>query len=152
MDGKSASSIVLRNLRRRQQLTQRALSERSGVPQPTIAEIEAGRREPTMSLLSKIAESVGETLQVRAVPLPRFSAVATANQIAERLTVSSDHVASPASRKDSALRSLLDLRDALRRCNEEEFFQLTETPPSLVGDKRWDALIAAVVEEESTRR
>jgi hypothetical protein len=104
-----------------------------------------------MSLLSRIAESVGETLQVRVVPLPRFSAVATANQIAERLTVSSD-VASPGSRKDAALRSLLDLRDALRRCNEEEFFQLTEQPPGLVGDTRWDALIAAVVEDESTRR
>lgn len=152
MDGRSASSIVLRNLRHRKQLTQRALAERSGVPQPTIAEIEAGRREPTMSLLSRIAESVGETLQVRTVPLPRFSAVATANQIAERLTVSSDQVASPASRKDSALRSLLDLRDALRRCNEEEFLQLTEQPPSLVGDTRWDALIAGVVEDESTRR
>jgi predicted transcriptional regulator len=59
------------------------------VPQPTIADIEAGRREPTMSLLSRIAESVGETLQARVVPLPRFSAVATANQIAERLNACS---------------------------------------------------------------
>ena len=105
-----------------------------------------------MSLLSKIAESVGETLQVRAVALPRFSAVATANQIAERLTVSSEQVTSPASRKDSALRSLLDLRDALRRSDEEEFFRLTEQPPSLIGVTRWDALIAAVVEDESTRK
>ncbi len=105
-----------------------------------------------MSLLSRIAESVGETLQVRAVPLPRFSAVATANQIAKRLAVSSDQVASPGSRKDAALRSLLDLRDALRRCSKEEFFQLTEQPPSLVGDTRWDALIAAVVEDETMRR
>ena len=131
----------------------RALSERSGVAQPTIAEIEAGRREPTMSLLRRIVESVGETLQVRIVSIPRFSAVATANQIAQRLFASSDLVPSPGSRKDSALRSLLDLRDALRRSNEEEFLQLTEQqPPSLVGDTRWDALIAAVVEDESTRR
>ena len=28
---------------------------------------------------------------------------------------------------------------------------MTEQPPSLVGDTRWDALIAAVVEDESTR-
>ena len=105
-----------------------------------------------MSLLSKIVESVGESLQVRAVPLLRFSAVATANQIAERLAGSSDQGASPALGKDAALRSLLDLRDALRRANQKEFFQLTEFPPSLVGDTRWDALLAAVVEEESVRR
>jgi len=53
-----------------------------------------------MSLLSRIAESVGETLQVRVV---------------------------------------------------EESLQLTQQPASLVGDTRWDALIAAVVEDESTR-
>lgn len=152
MDGKSTSSNLLRNLRHRRQLSQRALAKCAGVPQPTIAEIEAGRREPTMSLLSRYAESVGETLDVRSIPLDRFSAVATANRIAGHLAGSADQSHGADSGKDAALRSLLDLRDSLRRCEGKEFLKLVELPPNLVGDTRWDALIAAVVEDESTRK
>ena len=82
--GRQVASAFLRDLRQRQGLSQRAPGLRAGVPQPTVAEIEAGRREPTLSLLSNIAEAVDEMIEVRAVLLKRFSAV-TAREIKDRL-------------------------------------------------------------------
>ncbi len=147
MDGKSLVSDLLRTLRREQGLSQRALAGRAEVPQPTIAEIEAGRREPTISLLSRIAESVGLSLEVRLVPLDPSSAVATGRTIADRL-------AGPAPvrlREDGALRALIDFRDTLGRSSLEECARLVASPPGTTGDRRWDALLAAVVEDECAR-
>ncbi|MHB1711513.1 MAG: hypothetical protein ACYCV7_08930 [Acidimicrobiales bacterium] len=55
-------------------------------------------------------------------------------------------------REDGALRSVLDLKDALRGSDPEAFTRLAEVPPSLVGDTRWDAFLAAVVEDEAGRK
>lgn len=152
MDGKALSSALLRELRRQLGLSQRALAQEAGVPQPTIAEIEAARREPTFTLLSKIVESAGFGLKVRLVPLDRSSAVATANKVKNRL-VGSEGAGLPTSvREDGALRAVLDLKDALRRSDPEQFAALAEFPPSLVGDTRWDAFIAAVVEDEAAAK
>jgi transcriptional regulator with XRE-family HTH domain len=150
MDGKSLAASILGDLRRRHGLSQRALAEVSAVPQSTLSEIEGGRREPSISLLSRIAESVGSTLEVHLVELNRFSAVATAKTIKVRLE---DEHRSLAERSDGALRSILDFRDALRRSrSEEEFFALSQSPPDSSGERKWDALLAAVVEDESARR
>jgi transcriptional regulator with XRE-family HTH domain len=152
MDGRSVSSGLVGDLRRSQGLTQRALAERSGIPQPTIAEVEAGRREPSLSLLSRIAESIGQTIDISLVPLLPFSAVATSKKIAERLF---DHLFeewTPELRQDGALRAILDLRDALRQSNAVRFNSLVKAPPNLTGDSRWDAFVAAVVEDESARK
>jgi transcriptional regulator with XRE-family HTH domain len=75
----------VRDIRRRGGLSQRALAGRAGVPQPTIAEIEAGRREPSMTPLSRLAEATGYELKVDLQPLPTRSAVATANRIRDLL-------------------------------------------------------------------
>lgn len=152
MDGRSVASTILGDLRRTQGLSQRALAERSGVPQPTIAEIEAGRREPSLSLLSRIAESTGQTIEIRLAPLNRFSAVATSSTIKDRLFSSDFQALTPRLRQDGALRAILDLRDNLRRTNTTEFFKLVQTPPGLIGDSRWDAFGAAIVEDESARK
>jgi predicted transcriptional regulator len=40
-------------------LSQRQLAERSGVPQPTIAAIEAGSRDPRVSTLHKLVNGCG---------------------------------------------------------------------------------------------
>jgi transcriptional regulator with XRE-family HTH domain len=54
----------VRDIRRRAGLSQRALAARAGVPQPTIAELEAGRREPSITLLSRLAEATGYELKL----------------------------------------------------------------------------------------
>jgi hypothetical protein len=91
-------------------------------------------------------------LALRLVPLNRFSAAATANTIADRLFNPELDVLSPDLRQDGALRAILDLRDNLRRSSAPEFSNLVSTPPSLIGDTRWDAFVAAIVEDESARK
>ncbi|MFZ0249841.1 MAG: helix-turn-helix transcriptional regulator, partial [Acidimicrobiales bacterium] len=81
MEGKAEASAILRELRRDNGLTQRDLAAKAGVPQSTIAEIEVGQREPSLTLLSRIAESAGQSIAIRLAPLLRHSAVATANTI-----------------------------------------------------------------------
>jgi transcriptional regulator with XRE-family HTH domain len=53
--------------RRRAHLTQRALAERTGVAQPTIARIESGTETPRVDTLERLLRSCGDTLDV----LPR---------------------------------------------------------------------------------
>jgi transcriptional regulator with XRE-family HTH domain len=152
MDGKALSSALLRDIRRQLGLSQRALAQKAGVPQPTIAEIEAVRREPTLSLLSKIVESAGLAIEIRLVPLEPHSALAAANKVKNRLTGSAGAGLPIAIREDGALRAVLDLKDGLRRSDREQFTVLVEFPPSLIGDTRWDAFIAAVVEDEAAAK
>lgn len=50
---------LLFKVRRAAGLTQRALAQRTDVPQPTIAAIEAGRRDPRVGTLSKLVDGCG---------------------------------------------------------------------------------------------
>ena len=45
---------LLRYARHRAGLTQRALADKAGVPQPYIARVESGRTDPTVSSLSRL--------------------------------------------------------------------------------------------------
>jgi len=49
-------------VRRAAGLSQRELAQRTGVPQPTIAAIEAGRRDPRVGTLAKLVDGCGWTL------------------------------------------------------------------------------------------
>jgi len=53
------SDRLLKMARRRAGVTQRELSRRSGVPQPTISRIESGRMEPTYQLLDRLLRACG---------------------------------------------------------------------------------------------
>jgi transcriptional regulator with XRE-family HTH domain len=152
MEGKWLASTVLRDLRQRKKLTQRALADLADVPQPTIAEIESGRREPSLTLLSRLAEAAGEAVEIRLVPLDRYSALFTSRRIVERLDPNSPGNGSETAREDGALRVVLDFRDALRRSEASEFAPLVGLPPNLTDFTRWDAFLAAVVEDECARR
>jgi transcriptional regulator with XRE-family HTH domain len=152
MDGKSVASRQVRDIRQRSGLSQRALAARAGVPQPTIAEIEAGRREPSITLLSRLTEAAGYELKLELQPLPPRSAVATANRVRDRLAGAEGEGWSPTLREDAALRAAIDFKNALASASNDEFTQLVETPPALTGDRRWDAFIAALVEDESATR
>jgi predicted transcriptional regulator len=46
-------------VRRMAGLSQRQLAQRTGVPQPTIAAIEAGRRDPRVGTLAKLVDGCG---------------------------------------------------------------------------------------------
>lgn len=148
MDAKALSSALLKTVRSERSLSQRDLASRAGVPQPTIAEIETRKREPSLTLLSRIVESTGLGLDVRLIPLERGSALFAAMAVKERLSGSG----SPSEREDAALRALIDLKDALRRSSRDEFKSLVSQPPDLIGDTRWDAFLAAIVEHEAAEK
>jgi transcriptional regulator with XRE-family HTH domain len=152
VDGKAEASAILRRLRRDNDLTQRDLAGKAGVPQSTIAEVEAGQREPSLTLLSRIAESAGQSIAIGLVPLQRHSAVATANTIKDRLCGDAGGGLSLDIREDGALRAVIDLKDALRRSSREGFDALAGQAPGLVGNTRWDAFLAAIVEDEAARK
>jgi transcriptional regulator with XRE-family HTH domain len=55
---------LLLTARRRSGLTQRELSERTGVPQPAIARIERGHVSPTIATLDRLLAGTGQTVTV----------------------------------------------------------------------------------------
>lgn len=55
---------LLRDARLKAGLTQRALAEKSGVPQPTIAAIESGRQDPRATTLWKLLDACGYELEL----------------------------------------------------------------------------------------
>ena len=62
------TSTIVRNVRTRTGLSQRALADVAGTSGPTIADYESGRKEPRLSTLSRIAEAGGLELELRVVP------------------------------------------------------------------------------------
>ena len=53
----------LRDQREAKGLTQQELSDRSGVPRPTLAHLESGQGNPTLSVLSKVAAALGTGIE-----------------------------------------------------------------------------------------
>ena len=152
MDGRGVASTIVRRIRQKRALSQRELARIASVPQPTISEVESARREPSITLLSKIAESAGFALDVRLIPLPRHGAIATARRISDRLAADSNDDQGGWAGEDAALRAIIDHRDALRRATDADFRRLVAAPPSLIGRPRWDAFLAGIVEDECARR
>lgn len=62
------TSTIVRDVRARTGLSQRALADMAGTSGPTIADYESGRKEPRLSTLSRIAEAGGLQLELRVVP------------------------------------------------------------------------------------
>lgn len=53
----------LRRLRTQRRLSQQSLAELSGVPRPTVALLESGAANPTLSVLMRVAAALGVTLE-----------------------------------------------------------------------------------------
>ena len=56
------------NARNDQHLTQKKLSERTGITQADISRIENGTRNPSLSMVKRIAEGLGMQLKLEFVP------------------------------------------------------------------------------------
>jgi transcriptional regulator with XRE-family HTH domain len=54
----------LKELREQRSLTQQELSDRSGVPRPTLAHLESGQGNPTLTILIKVAAALGIGIEV----------------------------------------------------------------------------------------
>jgi transcriptional regulator with XRE-family HTH domain len=58
------AAAMVRTARRRAGFTQRELSRRSGIPQPTISRIERGLTSPTFDTLRPLIEAAGMEMQL----------------------------------------------------------------------------------------
>jgi transcriptional regulator with XRE-family HTH domain len=63
---------VLRRAREQAGLTQRQVAARAGVTQPVVAAYESGRRQPTLSMLTKLLWATGHRLDLVLHPIPRL--------------------------------------------------------------------------------
>lgn len=59
---------LLQEARRRAGLTQHALARLAGRPQSTIAKIERGRRDPSLSTLQELVAAAGFELRIQLMP------------------------------------------------------------------------------------
>lgn len=105
------ASRMLRHARRSAGLTQRALAARTGVPQETIARIEAGRADPRVSMLDRLLEGCDYGLE----HLPRLGLGVDRWQIRERRALGPDERLARAVEDD---RRMLNFRIGVRRVAE----------------------------------
>lgn len=77
----SMAGRMVRDARRRANLTQRELSAKVGIPQETIARIERGRVDPRVGTLDRLLEGCGYGLE----SLPRLGIGVDRTQIRELL-------------------------------------------------------------------
>jgi predicted nucleotidyltransferase/DNA-binding XRE family transcriptional regulator len=63
-------SELIRDARHRAGLSQGEMARRAGVAQPVVSAYENGRREPGLSMLSKLIEATGHVVLIEIVPGP----------------------------------------------------------------------------------
>ncbi len=99
---------MLREARQRAGISQRVLAEKSGVPQSTIARIEAGKNVPRVDTLDRLLRTCGYSLEIE----PALGLGVERSTIRERLKMSP---AERLSRLTQEAQVLEILRSARRR-------------------------------------
>ena len=135
------SSAVVRQARATAGLTQRALAERAGTTQSTIAAYEAGRKEPSAETMTRIALAAGLAVSWNLVPAHLLT-VATVRAVESLLVEQRDK---------EAFRLVAELAHRLDALGTGDLIVETRPDPGSTGDRRWDALIAGVVERAAHR-
>ncbi|HUG85818.1 MAG TPA: helix-turn-helix domain-containing protein [Euzebya sp.] len=126
---------LLRNARHAAGLSQQELAELAGTSQSAIATYEAGRREPTVPVLERMVRATGRELVLNTQPNPHLF----------RLTDLAAQIAAD----DNEQRHLRLVFEFLRAAADDGhpllLLVMAEPPPT--GDRRFDALLAAVAED-----
>lgn len=128
-------------VRRRAGLTQQALAERARTTQSTIAAYEAGSKEPSADTMTRIAAAAGFAVTWDLAHVSSLT-VLTVQAVTDLLTEGADK---------EAFRLVADLAARLDRLTPGEFITDTRPDPGSAGDRRWDALIAGVIERAAHR-
>ena len=135
------SSTVVREVRRRAGLTQQALAERAQTTQSTIAAYEAGSKEPSAETMTRIAAAAGLAVAWNLGPVSLVTA-RPVQAVTELLVETADK---------EAFRLIADLAARLDRLSPHEFIADTRADPGSTGDRRFDALVAGIVERAAHR-
>ena len=132
--GSVAASLV-RQARALSALSQRALADRASDHQPNVAAIETGARDAYVATLARLVDAAGARLSI--LPATSSPAAEVAVEVAEFLRERKERL---------AFRAVLGFHDDLMRASPALRVALCVTPPPASGDRRYDGLLAAVVE------
>lgn len=128
---------LIRQSRHHGRLTQRALAARAGTAQSAVAAYERGAKQPSVATVDRLVRAAGLAVAWRLVPLDA-PVVATALGIEASLR-----------RGDTAeaLRHVAELVvDLDEPTSSDRLAAVLAVEPPTTGDRRWDALLAGVVE------
>ena len=137
---KQRSADLLITARRQSGLTQAQMAKIAKTTQSAIAAYEAGRREPTVPVLQRMLEATGHNLLIA------FEADENVYRIAE---LARDIRETPSKNSQRRLRLVFEF---LRDINESQQLSLRfAVEPMATGDRRFDALLAAITEDSCVR-
>jgi transcriptional regulator with XRE-family HTH domain len=131
-----SASAILRTARSARSLSQRALADASHVSQPRIADIESGAHDTSVSRLEELLAALNH--QVALIPTRTRPVWRAAVDV--RVALAED------GRFDPAFREVIQLSDDLRREGPAIRVALAVTRPTPIGDLRYDALLAGIVD------
>jgi len=129
------ASTLLRTARAARGVSQRELSKAAHVSQPGIAAVESGSHDTTVGRLELLLTALGQRMTV----LPTRTRPVWEAAVALRQALDEGN-------ESTAWREIIQLADDLAREDGATRVALTVTRPLLVGDTRYDALLAAVTD------
>ena len=129
------SSVLLRQSRRAVHLSQRAAASAAHVPQASIGRVEAGSRDVSVATLDAFLRPTGNRLI--AVPLRGRPVAESAVAVADALDRQDE---------SAAFREFIQTNDDLVAETPAGRVVLSYAPPPPTGDRRFDALLAALVD------
>lgn len=115
--------------------TQRELANRLGVSQPSIAAVESGAKDATVSRV----ESVLREAQLRLITVPSWAMTAAETAQIVRSDLEKE-------REPDAMRAMVQFADDLRSVDLATRVCLVISPPPPTGRANWDAFVAGVAE------
>lgn len=130
-----SASKLLRAARRSAAASQRELAKVSGVSQPAIAAIESGAHDTSVRRLEQLLASLGQ----RVIVLPTRSR--TVAEAAEAI-----HAGLARRDEEWAWREIVQTSDDLAHAEPDVRVVLAISRPHSVGDRNYDALLAATVD------
>lgn len=126
---------LLRTARLNRGLSQRELAKKCQVSQPAIARVESAVEDATLERLNRWLQPLGSKITL--VPFRTSTVYETAAFIRDDLV---------AGEFEHAFRSIIQLNDDIERADSATRVALCLMPPATTGDRRFDALIAGLVE------
>lgn len=136
---------LVRPARQAEGLSLRKLASRARIAHSRLAELENDVHDVGVTRLEAILRGAGYRLV--AVPVTGSTAAEVADFVARSLEPEGGHRA-----EDRAFRTVLQLHDDLTVCPDHLLGTLVAAPAPSVGDRRFDALIAAIVEHHLRAR
>ena len=118
-------------------LSLRSMARAAGVATSTIHRIEQGRMEPTVETLERIAQAAGARLRLEPVTDSSASAAGLARAIRADLDAGELH---------QPVRRAAEFAHRFRAADPAMRHRMITAEPRPIGDERWDALVAGLVE------